>query len=898
MATRVTLSVTICLVSVLALASSIDLGEHLSFSKIFVECTNVTFKCQNDGKCIQDRYVCDGIRHCSDNSDEFKCRKNECDPRQFFSCESDGECISIHWRCDGQGDCVDHSDEKSCEETTTILPSACPSNEFKCAGGLCIPLHWRCDGHTDCPDGSDEQSCKADEIHKNPCQEFSCEDDEMNCIPRRWVCDGSKDCPNGYDEEECQPPQEGKRECKLSEGSFLCGDQKTCIGFNLLCNGYNDCPDSSDEGLNCNITCKNKTCDQGCVALPNNKEETCFCNDGFTMAADNKTCYDIDECQTYGTCSQKCSNSRGSYTCSCEEGYILDEENKKSCLAEDDSNVPILYFSAKTEIKSLNLRNHNITLVSNDNRWVKEAIGVSFDGFENRIYWSNVQPGHQSIVSSKLDGSDAKIVANGSFKMPEDVVIDTLGRNFYYTDSGKKLVGVCSIAGGYCNHLITKNLDQPRGLALFPSEGLMFFSDWGRKPQISKSGMDGTGHTPIITHDIKWPNGITIDVTLKRIFWSDANYDRLESAKLDGSDRRPVLEHVIRHPFSLAVFEDTLYWSDWNGKEIQSCNKFDGSQHETIIKDSEGVPMGIHIFHPLLEPFSKSPCYWHPCSHICVLAQGGKKHACKCPEQMILNSDNRTCNNTIIANTSEGPKESVTVKTTDVHLKSSTRTTIETSTTEPTKSIKEDFYHQDNIIVGDDIIEDESRYSRLRVSNPLAIIIGICVGITLFIMVFVVVCFCYKSRRAVKDGHLRFLNPAFGLPGIIKGSTNKNCSDLNGVEVVSRGINNGGKETVCSKEEGLRYTNKPDPSSNGRLEFVNCSWSQPKLDAEGSTSTPMVIPSHAAMRRAITSPEMSGLKGSPNYLGDDDTDSDDGVKSDVTEELQSNWDSDKRHLLK
>lgn len=37
---------------------------------------------------------------------------------------------------------------------------------------------------------------------------------------------------------------------------------------------------------------------------------------------------DIDECQTYGICDQHCKNSPGSYTCICQEDYLLQDDNK------------------------------------------------------------------------------------------------------------------------------------------------------------------------------------------------------------------------------------------------------------------------------------------------------------------------------------------------------------------------------------------------------------------------------------------------------------------------------------------------------------------------------------------------------------------------------------------
>jgi hypothetical protein len=32
------------------------------------------------------------------------------------------------------------------------------------------------------------------------------------------------------------------------------------------------------------------------------------------------------------------------------------------------------------------------------------------------------------------------------------------------------------------------------------------------------------------------------------------------------------------------------------------------------------------------------------CSHLCLVSPGGKSYRCACPQQMQLNSDNRTCN--------------------------------------------------------------------------------------------------------------------------------------------------------------------------------------------------------------------------------------------------------------
>ncbi|CAF87967.1 unnamed protein product, partial [Tetraodon nigroviridis] len=57
----------------------------------------------------------------------------------------------------------------------------------------------------------------------------------------------------------------------------------------------------------------------------------------------------------------------------------------------------------------------------------------------------------------------------------------------------------------------------------------------------------------------------------------------------------------LPHPFAITVFEDSLYWTDWHTKSINSANKFTGKNQE-IIRNKLHFPMDIHTLHPQRQP--------------------------------------------------------------------------------------------------------------------------------------------------------------------------------------------------------------------------------------------------------------------------------------------------------
>jgi len=112
----------------------------------------------------------------------------------------------------------------------------------------------------------------------------------------------------------------------------------------------------------------------------------------------------------------------------------------------------------------------------------------------------------------------------------------------------------------------------------------MYWTDWGKSTKIERGGMDGSHRMTIVSHKVSWPNGLTLDLVGKRVFWVDAKQKLISSCNYDGSERRVVLhsEEVLGHPFSITTFEDFVFWTDWDKKSIFKANKFNGGNVTSV----------------------------------------------------------------------------------------------------------------------------------------------------------------------------------------------------------------------------------------------------------------------------------------------------------------------------
>lgn len=147
--------------------------------------------------------------------------------------------------------------------------------------------------------------------------------------------------------------------------------------------------------------------------------------------------------------------------------------------------------------------------------------------------------------------------------------------------------------------------------------------------------MDGSDRHIIVSSLLSLPTGLVIDYPASKIYWADTLQNNLQNANLDGSDRFIMSIDTVRHPVSLTLFEDHLYFGSLNSPYIQAVSKLKGRNvTKTFIKPisaNNEYDLELKVLHLLRQPevLSAKPCQSSPCSHLCL--PNNSSYRCSCP---------------------------------------------------------------------------------------------------------------------------------------------------------------------------------------------------------------------------------------------------------------------------
>ncbi|MTI22681.1 T9SS type B sorting domain-containing protein [Fulvivirga sp. RKSG066] len=226
--------------------------------------------------------------------------------------------------------------------------------------------------------------------------------------------------------------------------------------------------------------------------------------------------------------------------------------------------------------------------------------GLALDPANGKLYYT------RDITSSEvrranLDGSSATTIISGfdfSFADFTEVAVDQINGKLYFNGdfSGAGEIWMADLDGSSASRArVITNLEDPRGMAVDGSLGLLFYADSGPSGNIGQLELDGSN--PVVLHTgIDFPVSVALDLSVgtpPKVYWTEGevtfNQGEIHRTNLDGTDFERYYDGFNTRLSGIALDTENnhVYFSDGAKAEIKRASLgetgFVGDNYELLL---------------------------------------------------------------------------------------------------------------------------------------------------------------------------------------------------------------------------------------------------------------------------------------------------------------------------
>ncbi|MCH8148270.1 MAG: PQQ-binding-like beta-propeller repeat protein [Planctomycetes bacterium] len=210
--------------------------------------------------------------------------------------------------------------------------------------------------------------------------------------------------------------------------------------------------------------------------------------------------------------------------------------------------------------------------------------GIAIDPIGGKVYWASYFPAHHALNRANLDGSDIEELVTAGFSSVHGIALDVAAGKIYWTagsfSSAKLLRANMDIPANETpdnrsdvETILTTELSVPRGLAIDPTAGRMYWTDRALD-KIQSADLNGANIEDVVAEGLAAPEGVALDPVAGRVYWTDLGNDKIQRANLDGSQVEDVIAARLVMPVGIALdlAAGYMYWADDGTNRIQRAS--------------------------------------------------------------------------------------------------------------------------------------------------------------------------------------------------------------------------------------------------------------------------------------------------------------------------------------